>query len=239
MRQASRTSFIKIKRAYSKLGMKNVRLTQSSILLARTIVPTTTNYLFPILESDNSVPVLPEEIRLNINDEFISYDVGYYLYGEQSIEGAQSTAAGTRWTTYAPAELSSAFAALDDAWIGDLSIEVNKVNYIDKWDLKKHNYVPRTQYSDSVLTALDATQASIDFSIHGTIPMQPMITFSGAKKNTINIELVRSISPVAGVWVTPDADDIGVNFNRLALFFRGMLAQNASKFQGRPRKMRG
>ena len=231
MRLAQRQSYLGIFKKYKKIGKGKVRLTQSTLLLAQAISANRTSYTFPILESDNATTPLTEEIRLNINDEFVSYDVGYYLFGDQEIQGAGNTPAGTRWITYAPAELDSAFAGLTDAWMGTLQIEVNKINYLDRWDLKKHHYIPRTQFDDSVLTALRATQPSIDFSVHGTIPMQPMITLSGAKKNTISISLVRAISSASGVWITPDTDNIGFNISNLALIFRGLLAQNAAKFQ--------
>ena len=75
-----RIDFNIIKRAYKARGVENVRLTQSSLLLIQTINPNSTTINFDVLDSQVA-NLLPQEIRLNINDEFIVNEVGVYLYG--------------------------------------------------------------------------------------------------------------------------------------------------------------
>jgi len=205
------------------------------LLLAgmQAISSTSDTYKFPVLETDNAVAPLPEEIRLNQNDEFVSYEVAYYVAAETSLEAEAEFAEGKSFFTYAPAELSSAFVALFRAWTGNLQILVNKISRLERWDLKKHNIVPRTQFQNSTAAIPVATFPSMDYSEHGTFPMQPMLTLSGAKKNDIIITLQGGAVPstTTGAWTLPDAGVINFAMTHLALFFRGMLAQNAAKFQ--------
>jgi hypothetical protein len=223
-----RNSYRVILKRYRKIGKKNVRLTQSSLLLEALIDSSKDTYKFPVLESE--APVLPEEIRLNINDEFVSYDVGYYVKVRQEIAGTPGT--NFIFWTYAAAELHSVFLALEGAWLGVMQILVNKISRLEKWDLKKHNYVPRTQYQSSSAGIPAATQPSIDFADHGTIPMQPMVTLSGAKKNDIILSYVAAVpAALSADWVTPNGAAVTHVPTHLVLFFRGLLAQNAAKFQ--------
>lgn len=234
-----RESYRVIKKKYAKIGKGTVRLTQSSLILMQAIDPAKDVYKFPVLETDTATAPFPDEIRLNINDEFISYDVAYYLVAEKTwnhTEGGltSSVKAGNFYFTHAPDELNGQFSLLEKAWDGFLQILVNKISRLEKWDLKKHNYIPRTQFQNSSAGIPSATQPSVDYSDHGTFPMQPMLTLSGAKKNDILVTLLGGAIPSTstGNWVLPSAGDtIDFKINRLALFFRGMLAQNAAKFQ--------
>jgi hypothetical protein len=231
-----RNSYAIIKKKYRKIKKGTVRLTQSSLLLEQLIDATKDVYKFPVLETDPGSGVgnaiLPEEIRLNINDEFIAYDVAYYLVADKTLAPAPEVVVGRHFFSYAADELTSAFAVLEDAWLGALSIVVNKISRLERWDLKKHNFIPRTQFQSTSAGIPAATQPSIDYSQDGCIPMQPMLTLSGAKKNDIVINLVHAISATTtGVWTPPTAVAITFAVKRICLIFRGMLAQNAAKFQ--------
>lgn len=237
-----RYSFELIAKKYKSRGKGSVRLTQSSLLVAQAINSTRANYTFPVLETDNAVAPLPWEVRLNINDEFVSYDLGYYVVADKTVartagpegipSGITSQFGGHYFWTYAPDELDTSFALLEDAWLGTLDISVNKISRLTKWDLKKHNFIARTQFKNSFAASLFATQPSLDYSDHGTFPMQPMLTLSGAKKNEITTALVTAIpSTTTGTWTLPDTGTVVFQAKYFALIFRGMLAQNAAKFQ--------
>lgn len=229
---AQRSSFSMIRRKYKKIGKKNVRLTQSSLILMQTIASNTKQYTFPVLQNDTTTPVLPNEIRLNQNDEFVAYNVGYYLSGAFISTGIAPKDVAKLWLTYAPMELSSEFQNLADSWDGTLQILVNKISRLENWDLKKHNFFPRTQFQSSSVGIPAATLPSINFGADGCATMQPMLTLSGAKKNDVIITLKNSISQGAtGTFTSANAVALTVTFREIALFFRGMLAQNASKFQ--------
>jgi len=224
-----RQNYAAIKAKYKKIGKNNVRLTQSTLILIQDINASRDSYTFPVLESDTKAVVKPEEIRLNINDEFIANEIGFYI-------GANVTVAGTtkkskRLFTYAPVELSSDYMKTENAYTGQLQILVNKISFVEKWDMKKHNFIPRTQFGISSVAIPVATQASIDFSANGMYPLQPNITISGAKKNDIIYSLPAAVAPSTGTWTTPDAAEQIMAIAEFWLVFRGLLGQNASKFQ--------
>lgn len=226
-----RQNYNAIKAKYKKEGKGDVRLTQSTLILIQTVSSAKDTYLFPILENDTKSAIQPEEIRLNMNDEFIANQIGFYVGADVTVSGTSK--ASKRLFTYAPVELSSAYMGIEDVWNGQLSILVNKIQFLDHWDLKKHNIVTQTQYKNSSVGLPYATQANINFKMDGTYPLQPMITLSGAKKNTIEIDLPHAVSASSADWTGPDAAAQTVNMNKLYLIFRGLLAQNASKFQSK------
>lgn len=226
-----RASYSLIRKKYVKVGKKNVRLTQSSLILMQAIVGTTTTYTFPVLTTETNPVPFPEEIRLNTNDEFVAYEVGYYLAGDMTT-GDPAVFRSKYFSTYAPIELNSTFLNCRDYANGTLKILVNNISRLEKWDLKKHEFVQRTQFQNSQVGQPFATQPSIDFSDDGMFPMQPMLTLSGGKKNEVTIVLNRAILPTgAGNFTGPDAVAITVSLKQLLMMFRGLLAQNATKFQ--------
>lgn len=226
-----RASYSLIRKKYIKAGKKTVRLTQSSLILMQAIVGTTSAYTFPILTTDQTPPQFPEEIRLNQNDEFVSYEMGYYLAGDMTT-GDPAVFRSKYFGTYAPIELNSTFLNCREYANGNMKILVNNISRLEKWDLKKHEKVQRTQFQNSAVGQPFATTPSIDFSDDGMFPMQPMLTLSGGKKNEITATLVRAILPTgSGNFVTPDAVTINLTIKQLMVMFRGLLAQNATKFQ--------
>jgi len=228
-----RQNYQAIKEKYGKLGKNNVRLTQSTLILIQDIQATKDTYTFPVLESDTKNTVKIEEQRLNINDEFISNEIGFYLGGDVTVEtGGANAFLAKRLYTYAPVELNSDFGFSEGVYAGHLQILVNKVSFLEKWDLKKHNYIPRTQFADASVGIPNATQASINFAEHGMYPLQPNITLSGSKKNDLIISLPRAIRASGSNWLTPNAPTTqALTISQMWLVFRGLLGQNASKFQ--------
>jgi len=224
-----RNSYNNILKKYQDLGKGNVRLTQSTLLLVQPINAATDTYKFPVLETDNAIAPQPEEIRLNMNDEFISYDIGYYVMCNMDKADVD---AGRFFLTYAPMELHHSFTGILGAWLGKLAISVNNIQRVEKWDLKRHNIIPRTQFQNTSAGIPAATQPSLKYEADGMFPMQPMLVFSGAKKNDITLNLVAAISATAGGDWTTGATAITFEARKLALLFRGLLAQNAAKFQG-------
>lgn len=240
MSKLIRTSFKVIRKKYAKIKKGTVRLTQSSLLLEVAIDAKKDTYIFPVLTTDGGSNVgnspFPEEIRLNQNDEFVAYEVGYYLVADKLVTTTTPVQdlvdAGRMFLSYAPDELDAVFASLEDAWLGTMQILVNKISRLEKWDLKKHNAIPRTQFQNTSAGIPQATQPSIDYSDFGTYPMQPMLTLSGAKKNDIQVALVHSIpAGLSSIWTPASNGTVKYTVSKIALVFRGMLAQNASSFQ--------
>ena len=78
MAAKSRVNFSLIKQNYNKIGKSNVRLTQSSLFITKDIDATKSSYDFDVLENQTQT-LQPDEIRLNINDEFFDLDFLYFL----------------------------------------------------------------------------------------------------------------------------------------------------------------
>lgn len=223
-----RASYALIMKRYKKIGKSTVRLTQSTLMLMKDIDPKTTTYTYPVLTTDKPDPQ-PEEIRLNQNDEFISYEVGFFLKGK--LENAANNEFTSTLFTSSPIELSEKFIPSNNAYFGNLSILVNKISRLENWDLQRHQVKNRTQFASSSVGLPVATAPSADLSQDGWYTMQPMLTLSGAKKNTITT--THDYNIVAGVdkWALPTGGSINVYTQSLLMGFRGMLAQNASSFQ--------
>ena len=229
MAKMERASYQLILKKYQARGKGNVRLTQSSLILFQPIQTNTKTYNFPILQSDNQTPAQAEEVRLNLNDEFVSYEVGYYInFKQRDAAGVNNT---NLYLTYAPTELGAAAQTLNSAWDAKMTIDVNGIKRLENWDMLKHRCTPRTQFQDFSVGMPFATQPSLCLNESGTAAMQPMLTFTGAKKNEITLALNNNIpAGVAVDWLTKVGTLVNTATN-LVLIFRGMLGQNAAKFQ--------
>lgn len=232
-----RYDYEKLLAAYKKIAKGNVRLTQSDLVLMRLIDPATTNYTFPVLENETvngAVTKFPEEQRLNINDQFAVTHLGVYfgcVYNER--EPGQNSANALNYLSYVPMELNSKMPVLKGLYAGYLKIDVNNVNFVDKWNLMKHEKTPHTQFASYEQAAFPATQPSLDFKGDGIFPVTPNVVLSGAKKNNIQIFLPRAIAnPGVTQWKVGDQGTIYLEIKYIVCHIRGFLAQNASKFQG-------
>lgn len=224
----SRVNYSVINKRYEQLGKGSVRLTQSALILTKPISATTTNYSFDVLDSQVST-LQGNEIRLNQNDEFIITHVGLYL------QGIANTGA-TKLLSYAPFELDATKSGtLQALWDGYLKISVNNIVFVDKWDTRKHECVTQTEYAAFVAAtaAIGSTPARIpnfEAKTSGIISVEPTVTLSGAKKNTIELFLP---SAMTGQTFTNAAGTgtYSVVVDRIALVLRGLNAQNAASFQ--------
>ena len=228
----SRVNFKTILDRYKAVGKSNVRLTQSSLFLTKPIDATKSAYQFDVLETQTST-LLADEIRLNLNDDFIITHMGLYLQAELSAPSEAIPAGVHQLFTYAPRETNGvAGGKLQNVYGGQLQISVNNIVFLDKWDTRKHEFIPRTQMSsNNGLGTSFATLPSNDFSKNAMYPIEPLLTLSGAKKNDIRLSLPTAIT--AGIFTY--TDDAGVlitaTISRIGLLLRGLNAQNASSFQ--------
>lgn len=228
-----RQNFSLIKNKYNALGKGNVRLTQSSLLLTKDIDPTKSVYDFDILENQTQT-LAPDEIRLNINDEFVVTALGVYLYGEWTNGQAKK---GFQLLTYSPIEIGSDALLTKNLYAGQLKIAVNNIVYLEKWDTRKHEIVPETQFAiqqpivAGANSGFPATLPSIDYHEDAMIELSPMVTLSGAKKNDLSIRLPLAISPASLSFVNANGETIAINITRIAVRCYGLLAQNGAVFQ--------
>jgi len=228
----SRVNFSLIKSNYNKIGKGNVRLTQSSLFITKDIDPTKSNYDFDVLENQTQT-LQPDEIRLNINDEFIVTDLGVYLYGTWTASTPENVkiGQGTQLLTYAPVELDGNAIVSKNLYAGQLKIAVNNIVYLEKWDTRKHELVTRTQFATMLAGTNVATMPSNDFSTDGMMAFSPLLTLSGAKKNDISIRLPQSIAGSTITWKDQKGNTISMQISKIALRMYGLNAQNGAKFQ--------
>jgi len=232
-----RVNFANIISKYNKLGKGNVRLTQSTLLISKPILPTVATYQFDVLETQTAT-LVGDEIRLNLNDEFIITTMGVYLEADvtSTLDGRTTIVGGRTLFTYVPVETSSSLVTLNDVYNGALQISVNNIVYLDKWDTKKHECRPRTQYANfgaaaAAFNKVNAAQASSEFSKNAMFPVEPLLTLSGAKKNTITLTLPNAVTTGTFAVLTDDGSTLTYTINRIALLMRGLNAQNGASFQ--------
>jgi len=227
--KAARGNYSRIIKKYRALGKGDVRLTEGTLTLIQPISASKTQYSFPVLENESQtgVPPLSEEIRLNINDEFIVGSVAVMLYGSIGLEG---NVQAKQPYTYAPSELNATFNNVADFYAGFFSAAINKINYVDKWDLRKHENTPRTQFAN-LTPSSPATKPNVKFEDDGVYLAAPNFTLSGAKKNELTITLPNAITASQGFWIDNNNEPQTVNVDKIIVICRGLLAQNAARFQ--------
>lgn len=228
---ASRINFKTIIAKYSKLGKSNVRLTQSTLYLTKPIQPTTTVYNFDVLETQAST-LSANELRLNLNDEFIVAQMSMGL--ECSVLDKTGVDTGAKFLlTYAPFEQDSANAfKIANFYAGALQISVNNIVYLDKYDTRRSQIVPTTNFNNFVAGTAGSTQPSIDWSKDSFYGNEPLLTLSGSKKNQIQISLPTAISTATFAVIDNLNNTYSVKADRVFWMSRGLNAQNGSVFQG-------
>jgi hypothetical protein len=223
----ARVNYNVIAQKYRNVGKGNVRLTQSSLFLTKPINPNVTTYTFDVLETQTA-SLQGDEIRLNLNDEFIITQIGMYLVG--NINGSP----GRVLFTTPPYELATTAAdRLTDFYAGAFKIAINNIVYMEKWDSSKHQVIGTTQFQSYQMgVAVAPTFAEKNLAKDGMYGVEPMITLSGAKKNDLVLQLPAAIT--AGVFAWTDYSGLAqtINIDRVGLMLRGFNAQNGATFQG-------
>lgn len=228
-----RLDFQNLEAAYKKEGKGNVRLTKSTLILVQPIAPNKTTYNFPVLE--NEAAPIPEEIRLNINDEFVVRQAGIYLLGTIA-DAAGVPKLAKIFLTYAPWEFDELQVGNQNLYNGYMTIAVNKITYIDKWDIKKHEERNQTQIKTFSAGIPNATWSQDQFKTSGMVDMTPNVVLSGAKKNDVALVLPTALTLAPAVIFQPPKGtatpgNVSFSITQIAIVYRGFLAQNASQFQ--------
>lgn len=223
----ARLNYANIISKYRNIGKGAVRLTQSSLYLSKPIVATQTTYNFDILETQTATQQA-DEIRLNLNDEFIVTTMGLYLEADFFNPGATGI---KRLFTYAPVELNGSNSVVENFYNGTFQISVNNIVFLDKWDTRKHEYIPQTQFQNFVAGTSTATTSMQQMSKAGMFPVEPTITLSGAKKNQLTLQLPTAINSTTVTFTDDSTGSVNYRINRVSVLLRGLNAQNGATFQ--------
>jgi hypothetical protein len=223
----ARVNYNVIAQKYRNVGKGNVRLTQSSLFLTKPISSSVTTYNFDVLETQTAT-LQNDEIRLNLNDEFIITQIGMYLVG--NVNGTP----GRILLTTPPYELNAASAdKLTDFYNGAFKIAINNIVYMEKWDTYKHQSRATTQFqSFSALIAVPPTFPENNYAKDGMYGVEPMITLSGAKKNDLTLQIPAAITAQTFSWTDYQNVVNTIEIDRVGLLLRGFNAQNGATFQG-------
>lgn len=230
---ATRINFKTILAKYQNVGKGNVRLTQSTLFLTKPINPTTTVYNFDVLESQTQT-LEGNEIRLNLNDEYIITQIGFYLQGKvlTKTETGYADTGKRVLITYAPFQTDAVEATkLASFYDGAFQIAVNNIVYLDKYDTRKAEVTPITNNQSLLAGTNSAAMNSIDFSSNGLYGTEPLLTLSGAKKNTLQLTLPSAIDVANFDYIDNKSYQYRVQFDRVCVKFLGLNAQNGASFQ--------
>lgn len=214
-----RSNFLAVKDKYAKLKEKP-RLTESSLFMVQAIQANKSSYTF---DPQENATAGPDEIRLNINDEFIATAFGIYLYGK--VQDEANVSSTPQILTHMPFEQLAAGQSLKagNLFAGSLSISVNNIKYIEKLDIRRNNMA-----GEAAFTIYGNT--SFDFKKDGMIELQPMVTLSGAKRNEITITLPDSLASFT-YDVIGTTQTMTYTIDKIAIRFFGLNGMNAAKFQ--------
>jgi hypothetical protein len=231
----ARFDFEKIKKSLAEIGKGNARLTQSALVLIQDINSTKTVYNFPVLENDNATGIKPQEIRLNQNDSFVSTSLGIYLLAKQFDRETEQVKGDYIYLTHAPYNQSEETLDCQPLYDGYLRVSINNINYVDKYDVRKHELVQKTQFNDrGTVNLTGSTYANIDLNTDGIFSIAPMITLEGSKKNQIDIVLPYAMTSGKTFGVLDNnGNQAFYQITSIGLVWRGLLAQNSSQFQTR------
>ncbi len=227
-----RGEFDLIKAKYDKVGKEGARVSQSTLIIIQPISATSSLYKFPVTINDGALVVPEEEIRLDITDEFIVQNMGFFLRAVL-IDSVLPNSQASVYLTCAPFELAGESITFEKLYAGRLQIMVNNIVYLSHWDLRKHEYRGITQTKNFSAGIPNATWYANNFAENGMQEVLPSITLSGAKKSNIEVTLPSAITgaPASIPFISADGQTINVVIKEIVFMARGYLAQNASTFQ--------
>lgn len=188
---------------------ESTMLTQSDLILERQLVVGTTNYEFPVLDTQqgSSGPAFNTERRLKLQDSFIAAAWGVFI--EKPISAVDGAFVPQTYPNELVFTTAGAAAAAETIYNSYCAITMNGTVLIPYWSLSRHRYVPQTQQSAT------NTHAQNDGGNDGFVPLEPNIIFSGTKNMVVLTTLVQPLAVVE-------------TFQRLRIHYRGYYAQNST-----------
>lgn len=223
MRKVATSSAGRFAQALAKRGLNTRRVSQSTLILAQPILAGNTTYTFPVLQ--NQAPVLPNEIRLSLQDlfEVTTLAVGF--------SGLITTPAGAfRRNFFAPmANFNLAFTPMYALYAGSLKCVINEVTYLLNWDLGRHIADDTTQTQETA-NGVASTLTEVKGNSTAFFPVNPGIVLNGQGKNEFTVQMpTNQLAPVAATAYTPQTGAaVTISIDQIVMICRGNLAQNAS-----------
>jgi hypothetical protein len=179
-----------------------------------------TSFQVPVLQNSaygtNTQSVAPDQNLLSLQDVFCATEINIGIAKPSS-----TTDAGYQVFNYAPATVFSsantAASSIGMFYNGFLKFVNNQQIVAPYWDLLRHYLAPNQQPIAAPYYAANTTGyiSQVDGSTDGFYPVQPMWVFNGGGNVQLSLNLAQALTAVE-------------TNQKLVVFFRGFLLQNAS-----------
>jgi len=194
-------------RAFPTAKVGQFKTTQSYIRLEQTVAVGQTLYTFPLLT--NQAAANNTEERLNLQDSFVTSQIGFYL--AKPISATDST---FRLNSQPSQFVFTNAAQYQNFYNGKLAISVNNNTILPSWDLARHYYAAETQQTAAFAATSPIDQLKLDED--SMYAVEPNIVLVGSKNYQITVSIPTGLTAVDSA------------FTRIVLIFRGILAQNST-----------
>jgi len=190
-------------------------LTQSDLRLEQQMATNKTIYQFAILDNNNgpSGTLFNTEIRLTQQDAFVAAAWGFYLGKPAS--AVDATFILHTYPSPAVFSTSGVAAAAETLYNSRIAIMVNNKNILPVVSTRRFRMVPQSQQVAAATNQNGIAQDQIDMSSDGMVPAEPNLVLIGSKGTIITLQLPAALAVVE-------------TFQRSALMFEGVLAQNVT-----------
>ena len=176
---ANRMTYETLKGQYAEQGISTI-LTESSLKLIQDVTATKTSYTFDLLTNEGTPK--SNEIRLNQTDSFHCTS--------WSLSIANGSAADDPSTfdqqTYPSEAVFTNYADYNAVYQGFMDVTINNVKFLQNYTCHPWKYIPQTQ---RLSTAVNQNFNEVDWKENTVRYLANSLTFSGARKNEINLLL--------------------------------------------------
>lgn len=217
-----------IAKAFAQAGLNTNRLSMSTLVLQQPIIAGNSTYEFPVLQ--NEAPVLPDEIRLALQDTFVVTAMAVCFSGIVSFAGPPAVT-NRDYFFAPPVQAAAAAIPLYSLYRGRLSYKMNEVVYIQNWDVQRHYMKGQAQLLgvsgvNGITHAFDEREGSKS----GFFPVEPGVMLNGNSKMSFIINMPDNLLVPAPVipFTNGAAEALNVNIDRITILLRGYLGQNSS-----------
>lgn len=196
------------------LNPQNTKNTMSDLVLEQPLSVASTNYNFPVTNTQANGTPFNTEVRLNLQDSFVASSWGVFLLTPSSATDATFRAL-TYGSTAAFTVTPAAAAAAETIYNSTARITVNNDVLFPIWHLSRHRMVPQSQQVTAAANQNGIAEDQIDLTTDGFYPVEPYMVFIGSKNIQVQVILPAALATVQA-------------FSRLRIHYRGLLMQNST-----------
>lgn len=190
-------------------------LTQGYLRFEQAMVIGQTNILFPILVNQSTGGQFNTELRLQLQDAFVTSELGVFLYTPASSTGTDvALKSYPNPTVFAGAGVATSAETIYHSY---LTLSINKQVIVPYWDVFRSRLTNQTQQTVTPIAA-----AVVEDQLSGKddvfYPTEPNWVLIGSRSNILQL-------------VMPNAFTAVLANSRIVVYCRGCLAQNCTSVQ--------